>query len=65
MSHLGIRLNLKPPTKVGGLVLRTESPDTGQRPVVSRFQFGSYLQPLAQNDAPDTLRSLFVLARPK
>jgi methyl-accepting chemotaxis protein len=28
----------QPPTKVGGLVLWTESPDTGQRPVVVNFQ---------------------------
>ncbi len=30
-----VPLTQQPPAKAGGLVLRTESPDTGQRPVYS------------------------------
>lgn len=42
--------------KAGGLVLRTESPDTGQRPVV-KTPCESCLPDPARNDAPGTLGS--------
>lgn len=44
----------QPPAKAGGLVIWTESPDTGPRPVV-RTPCGSCPPDPAQSDAPDTL----------
>lgn len=49
----GMKLN-NPQLKAGGLVLRTESPDTGHRPVVMT-PCESYRADLAQSDAPNIL----------
>src|SRR5215831_20291796 len=46
----------QPPAEAGGLVLWTESPDTGQRPVVRTLCESCPPDP-ARSDAPDTLGS--------
>ena len=46
----------QPPAKAGGLVIWTESPDTGPRPVVKTL-YGHYPRGSARNDVPDTFGS--------
>src|SRR5262245_9280010 len=50
------RMTEQPPAEAGGLVLWTESPDTGQRPVV-RTPCESCPPDPARSDVPDTLGS--------